>query len=108
MLIGSNAIDSDSVGENGIPLPLPPRDADNASEPPLVLDSDKQAMRRLLSRAVPQDELPSVIETIISKPKSADIAGSLRGGDAQTFIDIIDEASYHTIPSLKNQSVDLF
>ena len=96
------------MGENGIPLPLPPRDADHASEPRLVLDSDKQAMRRLLSRAVPQDELPSVIETIISNAKAADIAGSLRGGDAQTFIDIIDEASYHTTPSLKNQSIDLF
>ena len=106
--IGSGAIDSDSMGENDIPLPLPPRDGNHVSEPRLVLDSDKQAMRHLLSCAVPQDELPSVIETIISSAKSADIAGSLRGSDAQTFIDIIDEASYHITPSLRNQSVDLF
>ena len=91
VLIGSGALDSDPTGENDIPLPLPQEDTNRLSEPRLALDSDKQAMVCLLSPNVPQDELPSAIETIISNAKVADIAGSLRGGDAQTFIDIIDE-----------------
>jgi len=44
----------------------------------------------LISRAVPPDELPSLIETIFSE-KEANIVYRLRGSDAQTFIDIMDE-----------------
>ena len=106
--ISSGFIDSGPTNGGDIPLPLLQGDTNRLSEPPPVLDRDKQALGRLLSRAVSQDELPSVIETIISNAKAADIAGSFRGSDAQTFIDIIDEASYHITPPLRNQSIDLF
>ena len=91
VLIGSGSITSDPMGGDDKPSPLPPGDMNHTSEPSLVLNFDIQALQRLISRAVPRDELPSAIETITSNAKPADIAGSLRGGDAQTFIDIIDE-----------------
>ena len=105
--ISSGFIDSGPTDGNDIPFPLLQGDTNRLSEPPPVLDFDKQALGRLLSLAFPQDELPSVIEAIISNAKPADIAGSLRGSDAQTFVDIIDEASYHITPSLRNQPIDL-
>jgi hypothetical protein len=45
----------------------------------------------LVSDAVPQDELASLVETIVSNLKADDIVQSLRENEAQTFIDIMDE-----------------
>ena len=106
--ISSGFISSGPTDGGDIRLPLLQGDTNRLSKPPPVLDHDKQALRHLLSSAVSQDELPSVIETIISNAKAANTAGSFRGSDAQTFIDIIDEASYHITPSLRNQSIGLF
>ena len=98
----------DSFGEVGLPLSLPPGDTNHLSEPPLVSDSGGLALQRLVSRVIPQDELPSVIETIASNLKAADIVKRLRGNDAQTFADIIDQACHHVIPSLRNLLIDIF
>ena len=61
----------------------------------------------MVSRAVPQDELPSVIETIVSNVKAANIVTELTRDEAQAFADIIDEACHHVIPSLRNRFIDL-
>ena len=45
---------------------------------------------RLVSGAVPQIEIPSVIETIVTNTKAAAIVETLQGNDAQTFIDVVD------------------
>ena len=61
----------------------------------------------MVSRAVPQDELLSVIETIVSNVKAATIVRELKGDDPQTFADIMDEVCYYIIPSLKKLLVEL-
>ena len=101
---GTGGID---VDESGSPLPPLPGNTNHVSEPLLIPDSNGRALQRLVSRDVPQDELPSVIETIISNVKAADIVGCLQENDAQTFIDVMDEVCHHTIPSRGNWSNDL-
>ena len=61
----------------------------------------------MVGREVSQNELPSFIETIVSNTKAADIVKCLKGTDAQTFIDVIDEACYQAVLSLKNCFTDL-
>jgi len=46
----------------------------------------------LIGRAFSPDELPSLIEAIFSSKEEHDMIHGLLGADAQTFIDIIDEA----------------
>ena len=87
-------------------MPLPLGDTEHHSGPPLISDPGGLALQRLVSRGVTRDEIPSVIETLVSNLKAADIAERLRGKDTQTFIDILDEACHHAIPSLKNWIVD--
>jgi len=108
-LINPGGIDRDTIGESGRPLPLPFEDADQLSQPALTPHSEKeQILQRLVSHEASQDELPSLIETIVSNMKAGDIVECLRGSDAQTFIDVIDEACHQAIPSLRNRLVDLF
>ena len=76
------------------------------SEPPLISDSDKQALQDLISRTIPQDELPSVIERVVLNVKATDIVKYLQLGDAQAFVDVIDEVCHHPFPSLKNPIID--
>lgn len=94
MLIDSNGIGEGSLGESGPSLPLPPGDTNHSPKPPLVPDFNKRALRRLISRTVPQHELLSVIETIFSNVKAANTIKYLEESDAQTFIDIVDEACH--------------
>lgn len=61
----------------------------------------------MVSRAIPQDELPYVIETIVSNIKAADIVEELHGDDAQTFADMMDEVFHHTIPLPGNRFINL-
>ena len=77
-----------------LPLPSPVLDPTQHLDPPIAIDSQEQAWQRLITRAVPRDELPSVIETILSGRKF-DVADRLREGDAQAFIDIMDEVRHH-------------
>ncbi|KAF9642628.1 kinase-like protein [Thelephora ganbajun] len=95
-----------SLNESGLSLLLSPTDTNHRPASPLLLDSDKRALQCLLSRAVSHDELSSLIETIVSNVKAADIVQYLQGSDAQAFIDVIDEACHHTLQSLRNQLID--
>lgn len=107
-LIDSRGIDRDSKGEDEKPLPLPSGDGNQSSKLALIPDSDKRILQRLVRREVSRDELPSLIETIVSNMKAADIVECLKGNDAQIFIDVMDKVSHQTIPSLRNSFVDLF
>ena len=86
-----------AMGESGLPSPPLPKDTSRLSKPPLISYPNNRALQRLVSRDVPQDELPSVIEAIVSDTKATDIVECLQGGDAQTFIDVIDKARHHAI-----------
>ena len=94
-LINSSILDGDSLGEGGLPSPLVPENTNRPSEPPLISDSDKRALQRLVSLTIPEDELPSVIERIVSNVKAADIVKSLQSSDARAFIDVIDKVCQH-------------
>ena len=68
--------------------------------PSLVLDSDKRALQRLISRAGPEDEFVSLINAVFSSGKVSDIVGRLGANDAQPFIDAMDEVC-HRISHLR-------
>ena len=91
LLIGC---DVTSGGGTSLPLPQPGldpgRDVDDPPGASIVIDPREQAWRRLISRAVPQGELPSLIETLFSDGNATNMVDHLQGGDAQTFIDVID------------------
>ena len=77
-------------------------------DPPIILDSYNQAWQRLISGAVPQDELASLIETIFSNEKVTDMVDRLQGSDVQTFIDVIDAVRHHALPLPEGGSIYLF
>ena len=93
------------MDESSPPFPLLPGDTNNPSEQSHIPDSDERALQRLVSRAIPEDELLSVIETVVSNVKAIDIVRHLRGSDAQAFIDVIDKARHRTIISLRISSL---
>lgn len=95
------------MGGSGLFLPSPPGDTNHPSEPPLMPDPNQQALERLIARAVPQHELPSVIEAIFSNVKAANIVKCLQESDIRTFVDVWDEACHHAIPPLRNLFIDL-
>ena len=70
-------------------------------DPSIVIDSREKAWQRLIARAVPLDELPSLIETVFSG-KETNIVYRLKGSDAQAFIDIMDEVHHRTPLSPRN------
>ena len=84
-----------SNDDTALPLPSPGLDPTQHLDPPIAIDSHEQAWQRLIARTVPLDELPSLIETIFSG-RETDVVNRLKGGDAQAFIDIMDEVPYHT------------
>lgn len=64
------------------------------------INLDPPACRRLMRRAVGLYELPSLIETIFSSKVECDTVHSLQGDDAQTFVDVMNEACYFRPSSL--------
>jgi hypothetical protein len=64
----------------------------------VTLSHYDQAWQRLVSGAVPQDELASLIETIFSSEKVTDRVNRLQGNDIQTFIDVLDAVWHHALP----------
>ena len=62
--------------------------------PLFFLNSDAPACRRLIERVFAPGELPSLIEAAFSSKDETDMIRRLRGNDAQTFIDVIDEACH--------------
>jgi len=63
-------------------------------DPSIAVDSQERAWQRLITRAVPRDELPSLIETVLSGRKT-DVADRIRGSNAQAFVDVLDEVRHH-------------
>ena len=85
-----------SDGDASLLPPSPGLDpTQHLPDPPIPIGSQEQVWRRLIARAVPRDELPSTIEAILSG-RETNVVELLTGGDAQTFIDIMDEVCYHT------------
>lgn len=85
----------------------PPVPADSGGIDRGTIDSGMRALQRLISGTVSQDELPSVVETIVSNVKSSDIVESLGGSDAQSFIDAMDGVCHHAVPSPRDCFTDL-
>ena len=81
--------------------PVPPPDLS------IALDPYDQAWQRLISGAVSQDELASLLETIFSSKKVAGMVDCLQGDDVQTFIDVIDAVWHHALPHPGNWLIDL-
>ena len=75
---------------SGISLPIPPGNPNRNCKPPPILDLGQRALQRLVSGAAPQGELPSLIETVVSNMKTADIVGHLQATGAQTLVDVLD------------------
>jgi len=71
------------------------------SDHPFFLNPNAPACERLIRRAFALHELPSLIEAISSGEDESDTIRCLRGDDAQTFIDVIDEAR-STLPSTRD------
>ena len=76
------------------------------SNPSITVDPYDQAWQRLVSGVVPQDELPSLIETIFSNEKVTGMADRLQGSDVQTCIDVIDLVWHHALPPPENWLID--
>ncbi|KAF9646803.1 kinase-like protein [Thelephora ganbajun] len=78
-------MDSPSIGsqdESVYPTP-------NSS---ILLDFDGSVCKRLITHDFSQHEVVPLIEAIFSSQDEVKMIGYLRGDDAQTFIDVIDEA----------------
>jgi hypothetical protein len=75
-------------------------DVNHTPEPPLLIsDSDKQALQRLANSNVSHDELPALIESVVTNVEPTVAAKCLeRNEDAQRFIDVIDQVcdTFHT------------
>lgn len=85
-----------SDGDTYLLPPSPGLDStQHLPDPPIPVGSQEQVWRRLIARTVPRDELPSTIEAILSE-RETNVIDLLTGGDAQAFIDIMDEVRYHT------------
>ena len=98
----SNSISGEAaLGDGGtsVLLPLPRLDPEqhpsNPFDPSTPIDYE-QAWQRLTCHPVPQDELPSLIKTIFSDKRGADMVTRLSGDDAPAFLDIIDEVRLHS------------
>jgi len=77
----------------------PAQDANDLPNPPIVVDSHKQAWQQLINRTISQDELPSLIETVFSNRKAINTVDPLRESDAQALIDVIDMVRHHSLIS---------
>ena len=103
VLTGPTVTGKKAMSDDGTSLPLssprldPALHTNDPLDPPIHIGSHEQAWRRLIGRAVPQDELPSLIETIFSDRKTIEMVDCLQGSDTQAFIDVIDEVSHHIL-----------
>lgn len=87
------------MNDDGTFLPRlnPVQHTANPPHPSIIAKSREQAWQRLIGSAVPQDELPSLIETIFSDRKAAEMVDRLQGSEAQAFIDVIDGVRHHAL-----------
>ena len=70
------------------------------------MHSEDPAWKQLISRTLATHERISLITTIFSDHSQVEMAGQLSGDNAQTFVDVIDEASLHTISRSKEKATD--
>jgi len=95
---GETAVDD---GDISVLLPSPCLDmaqhTNNPFDPPTTTDSYQQAWQRLINHTVPQDELPSLIETVFSGRGWTDMVDCLQVNDAQAFVDMIDWVSHRAL-----------
>ena len=91
------------MGGGRIPLPLlsplssPVHHANDPPSQSIAVGSHEQAWQRLIIRAALKDELPSLIETIVSDGEMTNVVDRLRGSDAQIFIDTIDGVGHRVL-----------
>ena len=55
------------------------------------------AWKQLISPTLATHKRIPLIESIFSDLDEVEVVGHLRGDDAQAFVDVIDEASFHTL-----------
>lgn len=67
----------------------------------LLLDFDESACKRLITDVLSKDQVVFLIGRIFTSEDEVKIIGYLRGGEAQTFIDVIDEVRFHVRSSLR-------
>ncbi|KAF9642058.1 hypothetical protein BDM02DRAFT_2731187 [Thelephora ganbajun] len=79
-----------------------------ASEVLTVLHApnNPQAWKQLISHTLSKDERISLIITIFSDSNEVEMPGNPSGNDAQAFVNVIDEVSFHNPLPLMNGSVD--
>ena len=70
-------------------------------DPPIRINSRVRVWQHLISCTIPQDELPSLMETIFSGGKTTEMVNSLPESDTQTFIDTIDEVGSRPLIIMK-------
>ena len=61
---------------------------------PSFLNFNALACSRLICRSFESHELPSLIEGIFLNKGEDDAINCLKGGDAETFVDIMDQVRY--------------
>lgn len=93
------ARDNSTFSPSPSPHHDPLRGTDNPPDPSVTVDSHEQALQRLISHTVPQEELPSLIREIFSDGNAADMIDRLQERDAQAFIDITDGVCHQTLNS---------
>ena len=86
-----------SNDDTPLPLPSPGLDPTRHLDPSITVDSQEQALQRLATRTVSCDELPSLIETILSGGKT-DVVDRFKGSDVQALIDMMDEVRHTLFP----------
>ena len=59
----------------------------------------RRAFQCLVSGATPRDELPHLIETVVSNVEADDIVNHIHGANVQTFIDVLDQVCMPLTPS---------
>ena len=85
-------------------LPIPDEGLGlTAQAPPTLPSSGQLALQRLVSGVPSRDELPSLIETIVSNVKADDIVNHLRGSGAQTFVDVLSQVCMPLLHLSKEQ-----
>ena len=62
--------------------------------------SEHPAWKQLINHTLTTDERISLITTIFVNYNQVGVVEQLSGDDAQTFIDTIDEVSFHTVSHL--------
>ena len=103
VLTGSGVSGGKAISDGGASSLLPSlfldptRYTNDPPGPSIVTDFRERALQRLISRTVPKDELPPIIEAIFSSRKTTDMIDRLQESDAQAFIDVIDEVRHQTL-----------